>query len=630
MSMISTAVSGLAAAQRGLEATSNNVANAGTEGYVRRRITQVEAVTAGAGVAADLGSGVRVIGVERMYDAFLTDALRGAMSSEQRSLAVAELATRLDGLLGNPELGIAASIQSFFDDAELLGRDPTSAASRQQLLLQGEALAQRFRQLSSQLTGLSDEVDRRLEDSVTRVNAIAASLAKINESIGRGASSANDLLDQRDALLTELTARIDASVVRQEDGTVTVMVGNGQALVLGNRSAALGVTPDAFDPSRLQLTIELGAQSVPISRQVGGGTIGGLLAFRGEALDPARRELGLIAVSLASAFNAQNAMGVDADGNLGGDFFASLSPQVGYSSANAGAATLAASFADISALKARDYELRFDGGAWSLADAVTGQPVTMTGAGTAADPFVFEGIAVAVSGAAAAGDRFQVRPVGDAAGRFAVALGDPAGIAAASPVRTARNLANLSDATIALAGIADVTDPALRAPAELRFESATTFRIYDGVGTDLSGPLTYTSGADVTFNGWTVRVTGTAAAGDRFDVLPTGAGSADNGNALALAQAGSRGLLSGGQVSVDDIAARLVSTVGAAALRGQQAAGVQAALRERAELDIQSASGVNLDEEASNLLRYQQAYQAASKIIAIADDLFQSLLGILR
>jgi flagellar hook-associated protein 1 FlgK len=630
MSMISTAVSGLAAAQRGLEATSNNVANAGTEGYVRRRITQVEAITAGAGVAADLGSGVRVIGVERLYDAFLTDALRGATSSEQRSQAVAELAARLDGLLGNPELGIAASIQSFFDDAELLSRDPTSAASRQQLLLQGEALAQRFRQLSSQLTGLSDEVDRRLEDSVTRVNAIATSLAKINESIGRGASSANDLLDQRDALLTELTARIDASVVRQQDGTVTVMVGNGQALVLGNRSTALGLTPDAFDPSRLQLTIELGAQSVPITRQVAGGTIGGLLAFRGETLDPARRELGLIAVSLASAFNGQNAMGVDADGNLGGDFFARLSPQVGYSSANAGAATLAASFADASALKARDYELRFDGGAWSLTDAVTGQPVTMTGAGTAADPFVFEGIAVAVSGAAAAGDRFQVRPVGDAAGRFAVALGDPAGIAAASPVRTARDLANLSDATIALAGIADVTDPSLRAPAELRFESATTFRIYDAVGTDLSGPLAYTSGADVTFNGWTVRVTGTAAAGDRFDVLPTGPGSADNANALALARAGSRGLLSGGQVSVDDLAARLVSTVGAAALRGQQDAGVQAALREQAELDIQSASGVNLDEEASNLLRYQQAYQAASKIIAIADDLFQSLLGILR
>lgn len=629
MSMISTALSGLAAAQRGLEATSNNVANAGTEGYVRRRITQVEAITAGAGVAADLGSGVRVIGVERMYDAFLTDALRGATSSEQRSLALADLTARLDGLLGNPELGIGTSIQAFFDRAELLSRDPTSASSRQQLLLQGESLSQRFRQLSSQLTGLSDEVDRRLEASVTRVNSIAAALAKINESIGRGASSANDLLDQRDALLTELAGQIDATVLRQQDGTVTVMVGSGQALVLGNNSAELGVRPDAFDPSRLQLAIVSGAQTTPITRQVAGGTIGGLLAFRGESLDPARRELGMIAVSLASAFNAQHAMGVDADGNPGGAFFADLAPQVDYSSANAGSATLAAVFADATALESRDYELRFDGSAWSLADAATGQPVAMTGTGSAADPFAFAGISVTVAGSAAAGDRFLVRPAGDAAGRFAVALADPDGIAAAAPVRTARSLANLSDATIALAGIADVADPALRAPVELRFESATTFRVFDAGGNDLSGPLAYASGADVTFNGWTVRVTGAAAAGDVFQVLPTGPGSGDNANARALAQAGSRGFL-GGQVSVDDLAARLVSSVGAAALRGQQEANVQAALREQAALDVESASGVNLDEEASNLLRYQQAYQAAGKIIAVADDLFQTLLGIIR
>ncbi len=166
MSMISTALSGLVAAQRGLEATSNNVANAGTDGYVRRRILQAEAITAGAGTSANIGSGVSVVDVQRLYDSFLADALRGATSAEQRSQALADLTARLDGLLGNPDLGIGNSIQAFFDKVELLGRDPTSASSRQQLLLQGDSLAQRFQQLDTQLGSLGDEMDRRLEDSI--------------------------------------------------------------------------------------------------------------------------------------------------------------------------------------------------------------------------------------------------------------------------------------------------------------------------------------------------------------------------------------------------------------------------------------------------------------------------------
>jgi len=630
MSMINTALSGLMAAQRGLDATSNNVANAGTDGYVRRRIVQAEAITAGGGLAADLGSGVRVTDVQRMYDSFLTDALRGAATTEQRTQVLSDLAARLDGLLGNPELGIGSSIQDFFDQAEQLSREPTSAASRQQMLMQGESLAQRFQQVNSQLTGLADEVDRRLEDAVSRINGIAASLAEINETLARGASSMNDLADQRDALLTELNGLLDTTIVRQQDGTVSVLVGNGQPLVLGIRSATLQLTQDEFDPSRLQLGISLGGQSLSITRQVSGGAVGGMLAFRTEALDPARRELGLIATTLASAFNAQHAQGVDAAGNLGGDFFTDIQPTVAPSVRNSGTATLAAVFADPTAAKARDYELRFDGSAWSARDAATGQSVTLAGAGTPASPFIFEGLSVIVSGTAAANDRFLVQPAAGAAGRFAVVATDGDAIAAAAPVRTSRNLANLSNATIALGGIADVADPDLRAPAQIRFESASTFRIYDAGGTDLSGPLAYTSGADITFNGWTARVTGTAASGDVFDILPTGPGSGDNTNARALAQVGSLGFLSGGQVSVDDLAARLVSTVGATALRTRQELTVQSALREQAEVDLEGASGVNLDEEAANLLRYQQAYQAASKIIAVADDLFQTLIGIIR
>jgi flagellar hook-associated protein 1 FlgK len=120
------------------------------------------------------------------------------------------------------------------------------------------------------------------------------------------------------------------------------------------------------------------------------------------------------------------------------------------------------------------------------------------------------------------------------------------------------------------------------------------------------------------------------AAGDRFDVSATPPGSGDNGNALALARLANTGFLDGGQVSVDQLSARLIASVGASALRTSQDLEVQSALREQAEADVEGVSGVNLDEEAANLLRYQQAYQAATKIIGVSDELFRTLLGMLR
>ncbi len=630
MSMISTALSGLAAAQRGLETTSNNVANAGTDGYVRRRILQAEAVTAGTGLMADVGSGARVTSVQRLYDTFLADSLRSATSTEQRSQALTEMTTRLDALLGNPEFGIATSIQAFFDQVESLSRNPTSASARQQLLMQGDSLGQRFQQLGTQLDAFSNEVDRRIEDSVSRINTIAASLARINETLGRGVSSANDLLDERDKLLTQLTSQVNATITMQDDGTVSVLIGNGQPLVLGIRSGQLATEPDPFDPTRPQLSIGFGSTTLPVARQIAGGTLGGLLAFKSDSLETAQRDLDLMAASLANAFNQQHALGVDANGNLGGDFFVAGTPQVASSSDNTGSAAVAASVADATALRARDYELRFNGTAWQLTDATTGQSIAMSGAGTVANPFVFDGLAVTVTAGAAANDRFRIRPVGDAASGFALAIDDAALIAAAAPVRTSRSLSNASDAAIALAGIADVTNPSLQQPVQIRFESAGTFRIYDSGNNDLSGPLAYTSGADITFNGWTARITGPAVTGDRFDVQATPPGSGDNTNAVALSRISATGYLSNGQVSVDDLAARLVATVGAAALRNGQDLHVQAALREQVEVDLDSIAGVNLDEEAANLLRYQQAYQAATRVIAVADDLFQTLLGIIR
>ncbi|MCK6372016.1 MAG: flagellar hook-associated protein FlgK, partial [Gammaproteobacteria bacterium] len=507
MSMISSGLSGLAAAQRGLETTSNNVANAGTDGYVRRRIVQAEAITANTGLRSDIGSGVRVTGVERLYDQFLAETLRGSVSTEQRAQTLTEMTGRLDSLLGSPELGIGRSIQSFYDQVDVLSRDTTSIAGRQQLLMQGESLSQRFQQLSAQLDLLNNEVDRRMGDSASRINTIAASLARINETLGRGTASSNDLLDQRDALLSQLSEQVDATVIRNEDGTVSVTIGNGQALVLGTQSGELSLGPDPFDPTSPQLSISFGSTSLAVSRQIAGGALGGLLAFKSGALGTAQRDLDYLAAGVTNAFNQQHRLGADGNGVLGGDFFTASTPEVAPAANNAGSASMSAAVADATALRARDYELRYDGSAWQLFDATSQAPLGLTGTGTAGDPFVFDGLAVTVSAGAAANDRFRIRPVAEAARDISVALADPAAIAAAAPVRVGRALGNLSAATIGFAGVANIAAPSLQQPVEIRFESANTFRIYDSGNNDLSGPLAYTSGADINFSGWIARIT---------------------------------------------------------------------------------------------------------------------------
>lgn len=631
MSMINNGLSGLLAAQRGLQVTANNVANAATEGYVRQRVNLAENVSMLWGQGMSLGTGVRIAAIERIYDQFLADSLRSAVTAEQRAQVISDLASRLDSLLGNPEIGLNRALDNFFAQAGLLSRDPTSPLNRQQLLLEAEALAQTFRQLDAQLLALADEVDRRLEDTVNRVNALADALADLNDDIAaQGLNPPNDLLDQQELLIRQLSGLIDTTVVRQQNHTVTVMVGNGQPLVVGPSAAALTLVPDDFDPSRLQLAFSSAGQVQDISRRVSGGVLGGLMAFRSEALDAARRELGLTAVGLAEAVNQVHRQGMDFSGVMGGDFFTPMDVGVYGATGNGGTASVAATVEDFGTLTAQDFELRFDGTAWQLRDAVTGTPIAMSGSGTAADPFRASGLALVISGAAAGGDRFLVSPAGGAAGRVAVAITDPLAIAAAAPLVTSRSLQNDSDATVSPAVVTDITNPALLQAVEIVFDDADTFRILDAGGSDLSGPLAYTSGADISFNGWTLQVTGTPAAGDRFAVGPNGAGSGDNANALALARAGANGLFSAGRISVSDAAAQLVASVGASALRASQDLQVQGALREQLTADLDSVAGVNLEEEAANILRYQEAFQAASKIIAVANELFQTLLGAVR
>ncbi|MEZ5563330.1 MAG: flagellar hook-associated protein FlgK [Gammaproteobacteria bacterium] len=625
---ISNGLSALLAAQRALQTTSNNISNANTEGFVRQRIDFVENPGVPLG-RYTVGAGVSVSSISRVYDQFLTDNLRTATSLEQRADAFNNFAARINTILGNPDTSVNTAVQRFFNQVEAVGRDPTSAAQRSQLLLEGENLAERLQQLDSQLGSLNSEINSRLQQATGTINSLAGQIAELNGQImAAGSSAASDLLDRRDVALKQLGAQINITATRQNDGSVNVLVGSGQSLVLGVGSAQLQTVQDQYDSSRLQVAISNGGPLQDISGMISGGTVGGLLSFRNDVLDSTRRDLGLLAMGLGDAFNSQHRQGIDLTGNLGNDFFSIGTPTVSGSNKNTGTATAATSITDVSALVGHDYELRFNGSSWSVLDRTTNSAITTTGSGTGADPLLFAGLSFSIGGSAAAGDRFLVRPLANAANDFRVVVTEPAAIAAAAPVTARISTGNSSLATVASPVVNDINDPKLRTPATIRFVTATSYVVFTGGGADLVGPLPYTSGSDISFAGWTTRVNGTPAAGDDFLVEPTPGNSGDNSNALALAAVSQRGFFANGTQSVIDLGADIVATVGSTANRAKNEALIQQSLREQSEVDLENVSGVNLDEEAANMLRYQDAYLAASKVVSIADGLFQNLLQI--
>jgi flagellar hook-associated protein 1 FlgK len=349
-------------------------------------------------------------------------------------------------------------------------------------------------------------------------------------------------------------------------------------------------------------------------------------------LDPAQNKLGLAAIALAGSVNAQQARGLDLDGNQGGAIFSVPAPQVSGAGTNTGTATVTAGIADAGALTGADYVLRYTGDSappaangWTLS-TTAGQSVTLSAGpdGTLSA----DGLDFNVSGTAQVGDSYQIRPSRAAAAGLAVTLTDPSGIAAAAALKADAADGNAGDAAVAAVGVQDGGDANLFAGATVAFTSGTDYTVTDGAGNTYTG--SYASGTPISFDGWSLTLTGTPAAGDSFTVGKNGDGLNDNSNALDLAALADQGVLGGGKTSVVQAYADLTSQVGSAGNAASSNLATQTSLHDQAVGAQQSAAGVNLDEEAANLIKYQQAYQASAQVIATAQTLFSSLIAAIQ
>ena len=636
ISILDIGFSGLQAAQAGLLTTGHNISNASTPGYNRQQIVQSTnpPLYTGSGF---FGQGTDVQTVQRIYSQFLSAQALSAQTGQAQLDAYSTSIDQIDNLLGDASAGLSPALQDFFKSLSDVAADPASIPSRQSMLSGAQALVARLQGLDQRLGEMSDGVNSQIQGTVATIDSYAQQIAQLNQQIvlaraGAQSQQPNDLLDRRDQLVAQLNKEIRVTTTTESDGSFSVFVGNGQALVMGQQALAMQAVPAIDDPQRLEVAMASfgGAPMRLQDSLISGGHLGGLLAFRDQSLDAARDGLGRIAIVLAQTVNDQHKLGQDLMGNLGGDFFkAPGPPAVQASTANNGAATIAATLTDVSALQASDYRLSYNGGGnYTLVRLSDGMKVV----DNAPLPSSVDGFSLAVSGAPNVGDSFLVRPVRNGARDIALALTDERNIAAAAPIRTLAADGNIGTGSIN-AGIVNTPPPpnaALRDPVRIVFTSSTTFDVYDDVTsphTTLASGARYAAGSDISYNGWTVQISGSPAAGDTFKIEANTGGVSDNRNALALGQLQTHSLI-GGTASYQSAYAQIVGQVGDKAREIQVNLTAQENLAKQAQDAQQSLSGVNLDEEAANLLRYQQAYQAAGKMIEIGSKLFDDILAL--
>jgi len=620
-SVLSTGTNALLAFQRALATTSHNVANIKTPGFSRQRVEFATSDPAQMGFGT-VGNGTRIADIRRVADQLAVSRLLDGSGELARLKQLSTMADRVDALFSDTATNVSGVWSKFFDAVSGQSSNASATADRQNMLDSGNTLATRFTQLNVQLDRLGEETNNGLLAGASEINRLAQEIAQLNDAVGgKGVNAAPDLLDRRDQLIANLVGYTGGTAVIQDGNLMNVYSAGGQALVVGTTASRVTTTADPYQPERLQLALESQGQKILLEPRALGGQMGGLLEFRDTILTPAKAELGKLAIGLASEFNAVHRAGVDLYGQPGGDFFDIGTPRVGPNAANTGSATLSATYGDLSALDTQNVVLKYDGGAWSAQRADSGATVPISGTGTAADPLRLNGVALVVGGTPANNDRFLLQPTASVAGSIRIAITDPSRIAAAAAVKASATLSNTGTGKLSGVQVTDANDPALRTAATIVFTSPTTFTLNGGAA------QTYTPGQTLTANGWSVVMDGAPRAGDSFAIGPTGAGSSDNSNALRLAKVEDAKLFNAGTITLGGALGGLTTQVGAAARAADYSPQAQQVITDQAQSARDSISGVNLDEEAADMLRLQQAYQAASQLISTADTMFQTILG---
>ncbi|MFJ3369985.1 flagellar hook-associated protein FlgK [Pseudomonas sp. NPDC086251] len=669
MSLLNIGMSGLAAGHSSLLTTGNNIANVDTAGYSRQQTVQSTKASGQYGNVF-IGTGTTLADVRRVYNSYLDAQLQTTTSLNGDAQAYLGQATQVDKLLSDSGTGITKTLQSFFSSLQTLSGNSNDTAARQALLTNAQALTSRVNAISQQLTQQGTYINDQLGSMADQVNKLAATVAAYNQKISEVSGSGgqpNDLLDQRNETVRQLSELVGVQV-SENNGSVDIYLGSGQPLVMGNTVNTLRIQTDKSDPTRSSIILDRGSSTVDITSAVSGGEMGGLLRYRDDVLTPAVNGLGRIAMVVADQVNKQQGQGVDQNGNFGSGLFNDINSAAAISQRsiangnnNPASGNLNVTINDTSKLAVSDYQVTFT--------SATGYSVRRLSDNTDMGSFtlgaspapVIDGFSLSLNaGPVNTGDTFKITPTRSAAADMTTIMTDVKRLATAAPLTSTKASGNDGTGAVSqptLSTALDIYDPVQRQdmqtavkaamPVRLLMTSSTAYEVFDakgnsmGTGSIVPGqnndlniavPYTDSLGVAKTFN-VAMTLSGSPEKDDSFNISLTAPGSTDNRNAQALlglqtkATVGANSTSPG--VSFTDAYGGLVSSVGSKTKQGQLDATATDTILSQARNSRDSLSGVDLDEETGNLIKYQQYYSASSQIIKTAQEIFSTLINAL-
>lgn len=633
--LFTSALSGMNAAQLGLATTEHNIANASTPGFSRQQIVLGSRAGQQSG-SGFIGQGVDVTGVRRIYDEFLNTQVQLEQNRASYLSTYHTSLQQIDNLVADPVAGASPAIQGFFDALNGVANNPESVPARQTLLSNAQFVVNRFQSIDQRLTDIANGLTSQIASSVNAVNSYAKQIAALNGNIkrltalGQG-QQPNDLIDQRDLLIGKVNQEIKTTALKNSDGTVSVYIGNGQPLVVDEQAMQLLTVQSPSDPGKVEVVYNNNGKTSALQQSsLQGGNLGAYFDFRDQSLEPSRNALGRVALGMAASINQQNQLGQDLNGASGGNLFNAVLPRVDRNTNNDPASGVpSVTIANIAGLTTSDYHLKFDGAKYTLlrlSDNVTTSYATL--------PQTVNGMTINAPVPVAAGDSFMIRPTANAARDIALVTNDAARIAAAAPMRTAAALTNSGTANIS-SGTVNAPPPAnanFRNDVTITFIDSTHYTVTDNTAATVlvAAPGTLYDpnvGATLSFNGWTTQISGSPVVGDVFNVVANTNATGDNRNVLLMAGLQTQNLMANGTASLQGVYGQLVGDVGAKTQEFGLISQAQDNMLAQTVASQQAVSGVNLDEEAANLMRYQKAYQAAAKAMQIAQTMFDAILA---
>jgi flagellar hook-associated protein 1 len=634
--LLSIGASALDAAYTALRTTGNNIANVNTPGYSREVTSFVSQVQSNTG-SMYIGNGVLANSITRVYSDFLGQQTNLAQALSSQADSTQQLTAQINSLFANSSSGLGAAMDNFFQQIQNVANQPSSSATRQTALAAAQQMTDQFNTMSGQLSLMSQSANQQIGQEITTVNTTVSQIGSLNDQIALAQASGNTpnaLLDQRNQAIQTLNQSIGVTTNLQSDGRVNIYLANGQPLLVGDKTETLAMGQDPINGQNTIVgTSSNGTIAALDPNNSGGGTIGALLTFQNQTLPRIENDIGRLAVTLSTQFNAVQAQGVDGNNQPGAPFFSTPSIATSSASTNADASSVSVTASydnsptnNVTNLQASDYQVAVQaGGQYVVTRLSDGTQTTFNGT-----PIAIDGMSIDFSGGApAVGDKFNIEPVRNGAANLQVAITQGSQIAAGSPLQATLG-SNSGSLAVGNLNLAPLTVPVTANPnlldgVTLNFTSPTSFTATDTTTSASLGTFTYSPGQPISLNGWALTLTGTPANGDSVSVGAGTNGSGDNRNAQLMAQL--QGAAIAGGTSLDNAYAGVVADVGAIASTAKTDQTSKNAILQNATTAQSSVSGVNLDEEAAALMQFQQQYQAAAKLIQTATNVFDAILA---